>query len=71
MMMINVLQTFTTTGRRTAKFYSLRQRESQGIGREDVNQIPVVTTGEPCGDHLMRTCGHILRVLQTRAELDV
>jgi Zn-dependent protease/predicted transcriptional regulator len=38
------------------------------MGREDVNQIPVVQQGNLAG---MISRGHILRVLQTRAELDV
>jgi Zn-dependent protease/predicted transcriptional regulator len=38
------------------------------MGREDVNQIPVVQQGNFAG---IISRGHILRVLQTRAELDV
>lgn len=38
------------------------------MGREDVNQIPVVQNGKFAG---IISRGHILRVLQTRAELDV
>ena len=38
------------------------------MGREDVNQIPVVQQGKLAG---IISRGHILRVLQTRAELDV
>lgn len=38
------------------------------MGREDVNQIPVVQQGNLVG---MISRGHIMRVLQTRAELDV
>jgi CBS domain-containing protein len=38
------------------------------MGREDVNQIPVVQNGNLAG---IISRGHILRVLQTRAELDV
>jgi Zn-dependent protease/predicted transcriptional regulator len=38
------------------------------MGREDVNQIPVVQQGNLAG---IVSRGHILRVLQTRAELDV
>jgi Zn-dependent protease/predicted transcriptional regulator len=38
------------------------------MGREDVNQIPVVQQGNLAG---IISRGHILRVLQTRAELDV
>jgi hypothetical protein len=38
------------------------------MGREDVNQVPVVQQGKLAG---IISRGHILRVLQTRAELDV
>lgn len=38
------------------------------MGREDVNQMPVVQEGKLAG---IISRGHILRVLQTRAELDV
>jgi CBS domain-containing protein len=38
------------------------------MGREDVNQMPVIREGKLTG---IITRGHILRVLQTRAELDV
>jgi Zn-dependent protease/predicted transcriptional regulator len=38
------------------------------MGREDVNQIPVMQQGKLAG---IISRGHILRVLQTRAELDV
>ena len=38
------------------------------MGREDVNQMPVVREGRLAG---IISRGHILRVLQTRAELDV
>jgi predicted transcriptional regulator len=38
------------------------------MAREDVNQIPVVQQGKLAG---IVSRGHILRVLQTRAELDV
>ena len=38
------------------------------MGREDVNQMPVVQKGRLAG---IISRGHILRVLQTRAELDV
>ena len=38
------------------------------MGREDVNQIPVVQQGRLAG---IISRGHIVRVLQTRAELDV
>ena len=38
------------------------------MGREDVNQIPVVQNGRLAG---IISRGHIMRVLQTRAELDV
>ncbi len=38
------------------------------MGREDVNQMPVVQEGKLAG---IITRGHILRVLQTRAELDI
>jgi Zn-dependent protease/predicted transcriptional regulator len=38
------------------------------MGREDVNQMPVVQKGRLTG---IISRGHILRVLQTRAELDV
>jgi Zn-dependent protease/predicted transcriptional regulator len=38
------------------------------MGREDVNQMPVVREGKLTG---IISRGHILRVLQTRAELDV
>ncbi len=38
------------------------------MGREDVNQMPVVQQGKLAG---IISRGHILRVLQTRAELDV
>jgi Zn-dependent protease/predicted transcriptional regulator len=38
------------------------------MGREDVNQIPVVQNGNLAG---IISRGHIMRVLQTRAELDV
>jgi Zn-dependent protease/predicted transcriptional regulator len=38
------------------------------MGREDVNQMPVVHRGKLAG---IISRGHILRVLQTRAELDV
>jgi Zn-dependent protease/predicted transcriptional regulator len=38
------------------------------MGREDVNQIPVVQNGNLAG---IISRGHILRLLQTRAELDV
>ena len=38
------------------------------MGREDVNQIPVMQNGSIAG---IISRGHILRVLQTRAELDV
>jgi Zn-dependent protease/predicted transcriptional regulator len=38
------------------------------MGREDINQIPVLQQGQLAG---IISRGHILRVLQTRAELDV
>ncbi len=38
------------------------------MGREDVNQMPVVQDGRLAG---IITRAHILRVLQTRAELDI
>ena len=38
------------------------------MGREDVNQMPVVQEGKLTG---IISRGHILRVLQTRAELDI
>ena len=38
------------------------------MGREDVNQMPVVENGELAG---IISRGHIVRVLQTRAELDI
>jgi CBS domain-containing protein len=38
------------------------------MGREDVNQIPVVQQGRLAG---IVSRAHILRVLQTRAELDI
>jgi CBS domain-containing protein len=38
------------------------------MGREDVNQIPVVQQGKLAG---IISRAHIVRVLQTRAELDV
>lgn len=38
------------------------------MGREDVNQMPVIEQGQLTG---IISRGHILRVLQTRAELDV
>ncbi len=38
------------------------------MGREDVNQMPVVHEGKLAG---IISRGHILLVLQTRAELDV
>ena len=38
------------------------------MGREDVNQMPVVQEGKVTG---IISRGHILRVLQTRAELDI
>lgn len=38
------------------------------MGREDVNQMPVVQEGKLAG---IISRGHILRVLQTRAELDI
>ena len=38
------------------------------MGREDVNQMPVVQQGKLAG---IISRGHILRVLQTRAELDI
>ena len=38
------------------------------MGREDVNQMPVVKKGKLAG---IISRGHILRVLQTRAELDI
>jgi predicted transcriptional regulator len=38
------------------------------MGREDVNQVPVVQQGNVAG---IISRGHIMRVLQTRAELDV
>ena len=38
------------------------------MGREDVNQMPVVKEGKLAG---IISRGHILRVLQTRAELDI
>jgi len=38
------------------------------MGREDVNQMPVVKEGKLTG---IISRGHILRVLQTRAELDI
>jgi Zn-dependent protease/predicted transcriptional regulator len=38
------------------------------MGREDINQMPVVQQGKLTG---IISRGHILRVLQTRAELDV
>ena len=38
------------------------------MGRQDVNQMPVVQEGTLAG---IISRGHILRVLQTRAELDV
>jgi len=38
------------------------------MGREDINQMPVVQQGRLTG---MISRAHILRVLQTRAELDV
>jgi CBS domain-containing protein len=38
------------------------------MGREDVNQVPVVQKGNLAG---IISRGHIMRVLQTRAELDV
>jgi hypothetical protein len=37
------------------------------MGREDVNQMPVVQQGKLAG---IISRAHILRVLQTRAELD-
>ena len=38
------------------------------MGREDVNQVPVVQQGKLAG---IISRGHSMRVLQTRAELDV
>jgi len=38
------------------------------MGRDDINQLPVVQKGRLAG---IISRGHILRVLQTRAELDV
>ena len=38
------------------------------MGREDVNQMPVIQQGKLAG---IISRAHILRVLQTRAELDV
>jgi len=38
------------------------------MGREDVNQVPVVQRGTLAG---IISRGHITRLLQTRAELDV
>jgi CBS domain-containing protein len=38
------------------------------MGREDVNQMPVVQHGSLAG---IISRGHIVRVLQTRAELDI
>jgi len=38
------------------------------MGREDVNQMPVVQQGNLAG---IISRGHIVRVLQTRAELDI
>ena len=38
------------------------------MGREDVNQMPVVQEEKLAG---IISRGHILRVLQTRAELDI
>lgn len=38
------------------------------MGREDVNQVPVVQQGKLAG---IISRAHILRVLQARAELDV
>jgi CBS domain-containing protein len=38
------------------------------MGREDINQMPVVQQGKLAG---IISRGHILRVLQTRAEFDV
>ena len=38
------------------------------MGREDVNQLPVVRDGQLAG---VISRGHILRLLQTRAELQV
>ena len=38
------------------------------MGREDVNQMPVVQEGNLAG---IISRGHILRLLQTRAELDI
>jgi CBS domain-containing protein len=40
----------------------------EAMGREDVNQMPVVESGTLAG---IISRGHILRVLQTRAELDI
>ena len=38
------------------------------MGREDVNQMPIVQHGSLAG---IISRGHIVRVLQTRAELDI
>lgn len=67
---------FTTVGNVMRSLESLRTvspdrplaEALEMMGREDVNQIPVVQQGKLAG---IISRGHILRVLQTRAELDI